>query len=247
MNDEIRIPWFHGVANSAMRLVFPLFFRTQIEGLENAPKQGPLIVAINHTCFLDPFMSITFIRPDILPMAKIELFNGPLGLLFKHYGAFPVRRGQGDLSAIRAALRILQEGHAMLISPEGHRADSGSLQTPHEGVAFIAHKSSAPILPVANWGGKLFARNMKHFRRTDVRMRIGEPLELLPLEGKPSRQVLTSITDEMMGYIARLLPRKYRGRYEDAENYTPRYLRVIREGKTESGTFRRKEVRSVRV
>lgn len=245
MNDKFRTPWFHPFANWAMRLVFPLFFKMRIEGLERAPKQGSLIVAINHACFLDPLMSITYVRPDIFPMAKIELFEGPFGWVFKNYGAFPVRRGQGDLGAMRAALRVLQEGHSMLISPEGHRAESGTLQTPHEGIAFLAYKSGAPILPVANWGGKLFSKNLTRLHRTPVGMKVGDVLELAPLEKNPRREVLTQITDELMGHIARMLPPAYRGRYSDAESMKPRYLRVRGERTTGPNPLPEREVVSM--
>lgn len=243
--NDFRTPWFHPIANSAMRLVFPFFFKMNIEGSERAPKQGPLIVAINHACFLDPLMSIAYVRPDTFPMAKVELIEGPFGWVFRNYGAFPVRRGQADLGAVRAALRVLNAGHAMLISPEGHRAETGTLQTPHEGIAFLAYKSGAPILPVANWGGKAFSKNLMRLRRTPVGMRVGEPLELTPLEKSPRREVLTAITDELMGHIARMLPPEYRGRYSDAESMSPRYLKVRAQPTTGVAERREREVLSM--
>jgi 1-acyl-sn-glycerol-3-phosphate acyltransferase len=126
---------------------------------------------------------------------------------------------------MRRALQILREGHAMLISPEGTRTKTGTLQAPHEGIALIAIKSGAPILPVAIWGGKVFWRNLKRFRRTPVGMRVGEPVAVLPLESKPNREILRAITDELMYYIAVLLPSEYRGRYSDVEKVVPRYVK----------------------
>lgn len=229
MMDEIHIPWFHYFANGGMRVLSRLLLDLSIEGLERTPKQGPLIIAINHTNFLDPILGIVYLRPDTLPMGKVELFQSPYGILFTNYGAFPIRRGEGDLSAMRRALQILRQGHAMLISPEGTRTRSGVLEAGHAGTALIAVKSGAPILPVAMWGGKKFKDNLLRLRRTPVGMRVGEPLVVISPSRKPTREILRAITGELMYYIACLLPPEYRGRYADVEGMNPRYVRPQRE------------------
>ncbi len=229
MADKIHIPWFHYFANKGMRTLFPLIVKLDIRGLENVPQQGPLLAAMNHTNFLDPALVAANLRPDVLPMAKIEAFKFPLNLLFHGYGAFPVRRGEGDLSAMKHSLQILRENHVMLISPEGTRTKSGTLQVPKEGIALLAVKSGAPILPVGLWGNKQLWHNLGHLRRTPVGMRVGEPLVIVVPTNKPTREVLRAITDELMYYIARLLPPEYRGRYADVENVVPHYVRPQRE------------------
>jgi 1-acyl-sn-glycerol-3-phosphate acyltransferase len=247
MKERIEIPWFHYFANGAMRTLFPLIVNLHIEGLERAPRQGHVIIAINHTCFLDPLLAVSYLREDVLPMAKVELFEFPFGVVFHNYGAFPVRRGAGDLAAMRRALQILRQGHAMLISPEGHRAESGTLQAPHDGIALLAIKSGAPILPVAIWGGKLFWGNVKRFSRTPVGMRVGELLAVQPLTAGPTREVMRVITQELMFYIAELLPFEYRGVYSDVERVTPRYVKpqVLVRDATTAGTP--EEVISIKV
>ncbi len=234
MTGKIQIPWFHYFANAAMRALFPLVLKLDIQGLERTPHQGGLIIATNHTVFLDPVLVSAHLRPDVLPMAKAEVFKFPSGLIFYGYGAFPVRRGEADLSALKRSLQILHENHVMLISPEGTRTKSGVLENAHEGIALIALKSGAPILPVALWGGKAFWQNLKRLRRTPVGMRVGEPLVLVPFKGKPTREMLRAITDELMYYIARLLPPEYRGRYADVEQVVPRYVRPRREVEREA-------------
>jgi 1-acyl-sn-glycerol-3-phosphate acyltransferase len=226
MKDAIHIPWFHYFANAGMRTLFPLLLKMDLQGFERVPGRGPAIVAINHTSFLDSLLTISYASEDILPMAKVELFKPPFGPVFWNYGAFPVRRGQGDLSAMRRALQILREGHMMLISPEGTRTKSGTLEAPHEGIALLAIKSGAPILPVAIWGGKMFWHNIKRLRRTPVGMRVGEPLVVLPLHSKPTREIMRAITDELMFYIARMLPLEYRGLYSEVEKVAPRYVKL---------------------
>jgi 1-acyl-sn-glycerol-3-phosphate acyltransferase len=225
MKEQVEIPWFHYFANFGMRTLFPLIVEEHFEGLNRAPQHGPVIIAINHTCFLDPLLGVSYLRQDVLPMAKVELFGFPFGPVFHNYGAFPVRRGAGDLTAMRRALQILREGHAMLISPEGHRTESGTLQAAHDGIALLAIKSGAPILPVAIWGGKRFWRNITRMHRTPVGMRVGEPVVIQPLGTGPTREIMRAITDELMYYIALLLPSEYRGLYSDVEGVAPRYLK----------------------
>ena len=223
-SDEIKFTWFHHLANTVMRGVFQILLILDMQGLERTPKTGALIVAINHTNFMDPAMGSVFLRPDVLPMAKVELFKLPFSLIFNGYGAFPVRRGEGDLAALKHALKILKYGHVMLISPEGTRTKSGTLEAAHAGAALIAVKSGAPILPVAMWGGKKFWGNLFRLRRTAVGVRVGEPLMIAPLSGKPTREILDAITNEIMFYIAKLLPPEYRGRYSDVEHMQPRFV-----------------------
>jgi 1-acyl-sn-glycerol-3-phosphate acyltransferase len=87
-------PWFYYLGNWFMRLAFRLILRVEIRGLENAPREGALIVAISHSSFLDPLLAGTYLPRDVIPMAKIEAFHYPvIGLIVKWYGAFPVRRG----------------------------------------------------------------------------------------------------------------------------------------------------------
>ncbi len=224
MADRLRVPLFHHFSNLVLKLLFPLVLELDIQGVEHTPRSGPLIVAINHTTFLDPALGSVYLRPDVLPMAKAELFKFPSVLIFKNYGAFPVRRGEGDLAALRHALQILQSGHVMLISPEGTRTKSGTLEAAHAGAALIAIKSGAPILPVAMWGGKQFWHNLARLRRTPLGIRVGEPLTLKLPPGKQSREMLNAITDEIMYYIARLLPPEFRGRYTDVEHMMPHYV-----------------------
>ncbi len=224
MAETTRIPWFHYVANPAMRLALSVLLKLDMQGLENTPKEGPVLAAYSHTSFLDPVVSTSFLRWDVLPMAKIELFRFPYGIVIGGYGGFPIRRGEGDLAAMRRALQVVKDNHVMLISPEGTRTKSGVLETAKEGVALLAIKSRAPILPIALWGGKPFWNNLKRFRRTPYGMRVGEPLGIVPIKGKTDRMVLRAITDELMYYIAQMLPPEYRGHYSDVEHVVPQYM-----------------------
>jgi len=120
-----------------------------VRGIENVPKTGPLIVSPNHVSHLDPPVTACAINRQITFMAKAELFeHGLFGKLIASLGAFPVKRGEGDTEAIRLTLRLLEEGRAVLMFPEGTRGDGKELLPFNKGVGMIARRSCAPVLPV---------------------------------------------------------------------------------------------------
>ncbi len=222
-------PWFYYFANWFLRAFFRLATRVEIRGLDLVPRDGPLIVAISHSSFLDPLFAGAFIPRDLTPMAKIEAFHVPvIGWWVKWYGAFPVRRGEADLSAFKTALKILLGGGAIIIAPEGHRSESGALQRGREGAIMLSQRSGAAILPVAVWGGKPFWKNILRLRRTEIKFFIGEPVLPGVLETPPSRDELAEMADELMYRIAEMMPPEVRGYYSDLSKYTPKYLKPYR-------------------
>lgn len=129
-------------------------FKMQFKGLENIPSEGTrYIVAINHTCALDPvFAACPKQLPPLHFMAKVDLFKNPIvGWFMTHMYGFPVKRGKGDNSAIEYGEKIINEGHVMAICPEGKRIKdkNGVPQRAKSGVAVIAKATNASVLPVA--------------------------------------------------------------------------------------------------
>lgn len=136
------------------RPLVKLVFKTEFKGLENLPDENTkYIVAINHTCALDPvFVACPKDVPPLHFMAKAELFKNPVAAWFMtHMYGFPVKRGKGDTSAIDYGIKILEEGHVMAICPEGKRIKDkdGVPQKAKAGVAVIAKATGASVLPVA--------------------------------------------------------------------------------------------------
>lgn len=196
-----------------MRIFWRVWMRMDLRGLENAPRAGGLITAINHTSFLDPLFVISLVGRDVIPMAKFELLSTPfIGKWTKWYGSYFIRRGEGDVGAIKTSLRLLKQGEAINIAVEGHRSEAGTLLQGKEGAVIIAHRAGAPILPIAIWGSRDFKHNYKRLKRTDVHIRIGEPVTVA-LSAKPSREELQQATDELMLIIAEMLPPEWRGYY----------------------------------
>ena len=190
--------------------------RIDAPDIHKIPAHGPLIVISNHTGQLEVAVFFGLLQPrPITGWAKMESWdNAFLNWLFNLWGLIPVRRGEGDTSALRKALKALEDGMIFGIAPEGTRNKTGKLKRAHPGAVMLATHSGATILPVAHWGGENFLNNLPRFKRTNFHVRVGEPFQL-HLEGvKVTREVRQQIADEMMLRLAELLPSAYHGAYE---------------------------------
>lgn len=151
---QVRHYKLYDFVKTFFRPLVKIVYKMEFKGLENLPEKGSrYIVAINHTCALDPvFVAMPKQVPPLHFMAKAELFENPVvGWFIKHLYGFPVRRGKGDNSAIEYGEKIVQEGHIMAICPEGKRIKdkNGVPQRAKSGVAIIAKATNAAVLPVA--------------------------------------------------------------------------------------------------
>lgn len=211
--------------NVLLRIAFKLLLNLEVVGLENVPPKGPLILMINHTSLIDPAMAGGVMPREIVAMSKIENFRDPiLGIIVRLYGAFPVRRGETDLRALRRALEVLQNDEVLLMAPEGTRSEECHLQPGHDGMTFIALRASAPILPMAITGAKDFGSNFKKLHRTDIKIVIGKPFRFRSNSKKVTREVLHQMTEEAMYQLAALLQPEYRGVYSDLDLATEQFL-----------------------
>jgi len=191
---------FYYFAKVIVRAIVKVIFRIKVKGLENIPKKGPVIICPNHISLLDPPVVGALLNRRIYFMAKEELFRNPFlkFLLGTGLGAFPVKRGTADLSAIKTALNHLKKGRAVGIFPEGTRSKTGKLQKAEPGVAMLAIKSKAPVVPVGIKGRYgLFSR---------VIINIGKPMTFEKYyDSKLSSQQLAEIGEEIMKEIAKLI------------------------------------------
>jgi len=190
--------------------------RIDAPDMYKVPERGPLIVIANHTGQLEVAVFFGLLQPrPITGWAKMEAWDNTfLNWLFNLWGVIPIKRGEGDTSALRKAIAALDDGMIFGIAPEGTRNITGKLNQAHPGAVMLAIHSGATILPVAHWGGENFLKNLPRLRRTDFHIRVGEPFHL-KLEGiKVTREIRQQIADEMMIRLAELLPRAYQGFYE---------------------------------
>lgn len=159
-------------------LPFRLSFRPLVEGEENVPVSGGVLLAANHKSFFDSFFQGLVLDRPIHWMAKSELFTVPgLDLLLVQLGAFPVRRGSSDRQAIETAEQLLRAGELVAVFPEGTRVREG-LGEPRRGAARLAGDTSSPVVPMAIVGTErgVLRRALWH-QGERVRMSIGEPID----------------------------------------------------------------------
>ena len=190
--------------------------RIDAPDIHKVPARGPLIVITNHTGQLEVAVFFGLLQPrPVTGWAKIESWdNAFLNWLFNLWGLIPVRRGEGDTSALRKAIKALEDRLIFGIAPEGTRNKTGKLKRAHPGAVMLAIHSGATLLPIAHWGGENFLKNLPRFKRTEFHVRVGKPFRL-NLEGvKVTREIRQQIVDEMMIRLAELLPPDYQGEYE---------------------------------
>jgi len=188
----------------------------RVEGLENIPASGPAILLINHIAFVDPIVCIYVITRNIVPLAKIEVYNYPvIGIFPRIWGVIPVRRDEFDRRAVQSALDVLNAGEIILVAPEGTRHPQ--LECGKEGVAYLCSRSGAPIVPVAIDGtiGFPALRFTNRWREPGVTVRFGPPFLFNSYQKRPGHEQLRKMTDEAMYLLAAMLPENRRGYYSD--------------------------------
>jgi 1-acyl-sn-glycerol-3-phosphate acyltransferase len=211
--------------NKCLHFGYWLLLRLKVNGLEKVPARGPTILMINHINFLDPFVVVASMPREVTAMSKVELFSMPFwGWIFKLYGAIPVRRGEADRTALKESLNVLKTDTMLLLAPEGTRSPHRALQTAHNGLAYIGHRSQATIVPVAITGTPDFAHNVKRLRRTPVNIKLGNPFTFRTNARRLEREAMTAMTDEAMYQLAALLPPEHRGVYADLDQASEDYL-----------------------
>jgi 1-acyl-sn-glycerol-3-phosphate acyltransferase len=190
-----------------------LVCRYHVIGKEHVPATGPLLVVANHLSWFDPILFGVVLPRRIWFFTKIEMFSWPVvGWLCKVTGQIPVHRGEGDRAALEKALTYLREGKALIFFPEGTVERQEQMIAAHTGVAMLALRSGATLLPVAHTGTRrVLRRGRGWFPRVTVK--IGKPYVPVLPEGVARKAGLQLITQEVMQHIAEMLPVEQRGIY----------------------------------
>jgi 1-acyl-sn-glycerol-3-phosphate acyltransferase len=199
--------------------ILKLIFRPDVQGLEHIPSTGPVILASNHLSFSDSIFTPLIVNRRVTFVAKAEYFTGKglkgrlTRMFFVGTGTIPVDRsgGQAAQAALDTQLRVLKSGNIAGIYPEGTRSPDGRLYRGKTGVARLALRSGAPVVPIAHLNtdeiqptGRLIPR----IRR--VRMRIGAPLDFARYADRlGDRRAERAITDEIMYELMELSGREY--------------------------------------
>ncbi len=176
------------------------YFRGRIYGAKKVPMAGPLIVVANHASYFDPPLLSNCVRRPVSFMAKESLFQVPVfAPAIRAYGAYPVKRGSADRSAIRAALQQLEQGWAVGIFLQGVRTPNGRVSSPKLGAALIAAKAQVPLLPVSLWGTEHILRKGSALPNpAPITIRIGDIIPPPVTKDKAALQKITQrCTDEI--------------------------------------------------
>lgn len=185
-----------------VKWLYKIFYDFHIEGIENIPQDRPVVLASNHRSYADPVILTMPMRLPVSYMAKEELFRNKIfGWFIRKLGAFPVTRGAGDMSVIDDSINILRSGRNLVIFPEGTRSKDGKVGKGKTGVAMIAAKSGADVVPC----GIIFEGEKLHFR-SKLTLRFGKPIkaEELAVEGSSPRE-LKEVKKRIMGAITELV------------------------------------------
>jgi 1-acyl-sn-glycerol-3-phosphate acyltransferase len=190
-----------------------LFYRYQVSGRENIPAEGRVILAVNHLHLCDPGAVMPAISRMVVTLAAEKWENNLVfGSILRAAGVIFVQRGEVDRQALRSCLRVLNEGRMLAVAPEGTRSKTGAMQRAKPGIAYLAMRTDAPILPVAIIGTEKFGQWEK-LRRPTCWVIIGRPFRLPQGDSKPSTEQLQELADLIMIRLGLYLPPAYRGVY----------------------------------
>ena len=186
--------------------VMRLLFGLERRGTEHVPAEGPVLLVANHASVLDPLLVGGAARRQLSFLAKAELFGIPLfGGLIRRLGAHPLHREGPDAGALRTALRVLKEGGALLVFPEGTRGQGGVLGPAKPGAGMLAVLGKAPVVPVyVSGSGRAWPRGRRLPRPAKVTVTFGPPLAVTHGAGVSRKDDYEAVSRQMMAAIAGL-------------------------------------------
>lgn len=218
------VDWFIRLWAFIARFGLSSLTRVRVEGIsDDLPATGPLIIASNHASNADGVLVGGWLSGPlgrrIHWLGKREMLEMPIvGPLARHGSIHAVDRAGADIEAFRLAQRILDEGHVLMVFPEGTRSPTGRLQEAKDGLAMLALRSGAPILPVGVSGTQRFwPKGSLPHPGGRVTLRVGRPFTLRDVLGEDvladRRAAKRAATEAIMRRIAELLPESQRGAY----------------------------------
>ncbi len=206
--------WLYQPSRRFGQAIWSLTGRLSVTGQEAMPPYGPLLVASNHLSLNDAGTLVIALPRPVVFLAKKELWEKPIGRFYCNaVGAVPLDRERGGGEALRYALQALQQDKAILMFPEGRISATGGMQAARTGLAWLALKTQAPILPVGIAGSEKFPSWRMPIPLARWQVTVGTPFTPPVVEGPITRPLLNAVTDMVMQRIAALLPEGYRGIY----------------------------------
>jgi 1-acyl-sn-glycerol-3-phosphate acyltransferase len=214
--DFFPMTWWYRFCRFWFRVYFRLYHRGRVTHAERLPDTGGCLLAGNHVSFLDPPFFGLGCRRAAFFLARDTLFRNPVvGWLLRSWNCVPLRREGGDIGAMRTVLRLLGEGKAVVMFPEGTRSPDGRLQEARAGIGMIVARAGVPVVPMRIWGTeRALPRGAWWPRPARVAVVFGEPFRYpLPdgferMRGEELKALYQAIGREVMRRIAALEPPK---------------------------------------
>lgn len=215
-----------------LRAALPAICKVEVEGLQHVPRAGSTCLMINHVSYLDPIVvTVSIPFRHTVSLSKVENFRIPVaGWFLRQWGHFPIHRGEYDRKALMQTIALLKSGQLVLMAPEGTR-HSGGLQPGKQGLAYVASKADAIIVPAAICGAENWRSRLRKLRRAYAKVVFGAPFRFRS-EGRKRipRAELATMTREAMYQLALTIPQEYaylRGSYADIESASSDRLEFV--------------------
>jgi 1-acyl-sn-glycerol-3-phosphate acyltransferase len=190
------------VVHAISRITAAVMWDLKVWHSEYVPAEGGALIVSNHQSFLDPVVIALRLYRPISYFARADLFDNPLfGWFIRSLNAFPVRRGEGDIGALREALRRLNEGHLLCFYPEGRRTRDGELSPIQKGIALVIRKAKVPVIPVVIEGAYQALPRHGWVQAKPIRVLYGPPLDV---QGRSADQIVQDIDDTFHSLQQRL-------------------------------------------
>jgi 1-acyl-sn-glycerol-3-phosphate acyltransferase len=222
--------WKRNIIRALIRTIgFHVLANVRVYGVENIPTSGATILMMNHIGLADPVVCMGAVTQRfVVPMSKIENLSNPLLAPFvRWWGAYTVNRDEVDRKALMNSIELIKSGQLILIAPEGTRNPTG-LVRPKDGLAYVATKANAVIVPAAVSGSQHFSANIKRLKRTPISVTFGKPFRFRTTGERTPREVLHAMSEEAMYQLALAQPDpELRGVYADTSQTTSEYLEFI--------------------
>lgn len=226
-----RLTWRRNLLRGLIRtLGFKVLWDVRVTGLENVPDGGPAIIMMNHISMIDPVLCMGAVTNRfVIPMSKVENLRNPLiGPFIFWWGAYSIKRGEIDRKALVNSIELIKSGQLILIAPEGTRHPEG-LAEAKDGLAFVATKANAVIIPTALSGAAEWVHKLTHFQRPHIQINFGRPFRF-KTEGQSRlpREALATMSHEAMYQLALAVKDETkRGFYSDLSKATTQYLEFV--------------------
>jgi len=209
-------PWqgvLYRVVRSAVGGFCRLFWRVRVTGLEHIPPTGPFILSPVHRSNVDTPLVALMGRRLVRFMGKDSMWKYPVSdWFFTSMGGFPVHRGTPDRDALRSCERLLSDGQALVIFPEGTRRSGPVVEEVFEGPAYLSAKLQVPIVPVGIGGSEgAMPKGARGIRPVKISIIVGEPIRPPPPTGSGR------VGRKGVGALSRQLQGRLQGLFDQAE------------------------------